>query len=173
MWKSKRWKKEPIQIQVTSKIRRIITLKSYKQINPYKYQKMEARQTIHNRLSCLVIIQITRVVVANDKVKRNINNILLTDKQIAISKKNRHKLNNLCGRRNWDVPSKQIDQQKVPIQVNLGWINPRIIIMGILRSKGLKWASKLKNVLLKSTLKEPITCREWHHLLWLRCHCMS
>lgn len=84
-------------------MRRMLTL-----TNHYTYQKMKVPTNNHKRLGCLIAIQITRVIMTNDKVKRNINNILLTIKQTTTLKKNGDKINNLCGSRKWEVPVKQL-----------------------------------------------------------------
>ena len=62
-----------------------------------KASKVEVSTNIPQATQTLTVIQITRVVTIDDKVKRNINNILLTDKQTTYLKKNEDKVDNLCG----------------------------------------------------------------------------
>ena len=63
------------------------------------------------RLRCLIIIQIIRIDMDNNKMERYINNILF-QKETTNVKKKRDKIDNLCGHRKSEVLSKQSINKK-------------------------------------------------------------
>ena len=91
----------------------------YQPLYHEKHKKLKFLQTFHKKLDYLIIIQ--RVVMTNDKVKRKINSILLIDKPTTTLKKYEYKIDNLYGSRKMRSFIRIIDQQTIPLKVDLGW----------------------------------------------------